>query len=88
MKYEFTLDGTWNVEVKQGYDTGDFNYLQQRGTYKIQDDNLILINPNPENESDYIYCKCSIEGDILAIWFTDKLGKVKMIFKRLSTPEI
>lgn len=29
MKYEFILDGTWNVEVKQGYDTGDFNYLEK-----------------------------------------------------------
>ena len=84
MKYEFTYDGIWNVEAKQGYNIGDFNYLQQGGTYKIEYDNLILISPDPESESDYIYCKYSIEGDILDIWFTDKLGKVKMVFKRVK----
>ena len=88
MKYEFTYDGIWNVEAKQGYNIGDFNYLQQGGTYKIEGDNLILIHPDPESESDYIYCKYSIEGDVLTIWFTDVLGKVKMVFKRLRTPEI
>jgi len=41
MKYEFTYDGIWNVYAKQGYDSGDFNYLQQGGTYKIKGDNLI-----------------------------------------------
>ena len=38
MKYEFTYDGIWNVEAKQGYNIGDFNYLQQGGTYKIEGD--------------------------------------------------
>ena len=27
MKYEFTYDGIWNVEAKQGYNSGNFNYL-------------------------------------------------------------
>ena len=48
MKYGFTYDGIWNVEAKQGYNIGDFNYLQQGGTYKIEGDNLILISPGPE----------------------------------------
>lgn len=84
MKYEFTLDGKWNVEVKQGYETGDFDYLQQGITFEIQEDNLILVNSDPENEFDYIYCKYNIEGDILTIRFTDKFNSFKMIFKRLT----
>ncbi|MCK4445602.1 MAG: hypothetical protein KAW56_00810 [Candidatus Marinimicrobia bacterium] len=88
MKYEFTYDGKWDVEVKQGYEAGDFIYIQYGVTFKIQNDNLIMVNPDPESESDYIYCKYSIEGELLTIWFTDILGKVKMVFKRLRTPEI
>ena len=83
MKYEFTYDGIWNVEAKQRYNTGDFNYLQQGGTYKIEGDNLILIHPDPENDLDYNYYKFKIEGDILTIWLNDKFGRVKMIFKRV-----
>jgi len=53
MKYEFTYDGIWNIRIKQGYDSGDFNYLQQGGNLEIQEDNLILVNPDTENELDY-----------------------------------
>ena len=84
MKYEFTYDGKWNVEAKQGYNIGDFNYLQQGGTYKIEGDNLILVNSNPENEFDYIYCKYNIEGDILTMLFNDKFNTVKMVLKRVK----
>lgn len=74
MKYEFTYDGIWNVEAKQGYNIGDFNYLQQGDTYQIEGDNLILIHPEPENDLDYNYYKFKIEGDILTIWFNDEFG--------------